>query len=60
MRLVFLRKELPVLDQNIFINKQSGKDFDRPKYKNLAKKLKPDDLLYSKSIDRLGRNYEEI
>lgn len=51
---------MPVLDQNIFISKQSGKDFNRPKYKKLAKKLKPDDLLYSKSIDRLGRNYDEI
>ena len=40
--------------------KQSGKDFDRPQYKKLVKKLKKDDLLYIKSIDRLGRNYEEI
>ena len=42
------------------MDKQSGKDFDRPQYKKLVKKLKPDDLLYIKSIDRLGRNYEEI
>ena len=47
-------------EQNIFIDKQSGKDFNRPQYKRLVKKLKPDDLLYIKSIDRLGRNYEEI
>ena len=42
------------------MDKQSGKDFDRPQYKRLVKKLKKDDLLYIKSIDRLGRNYEEI
>ena len=41
-------------------DKQSGKDFERPQYRRLVKKLKPDDLLYIKSIDRLGRNYEEI
>lgn len=44
----------------IFTDKQSGKDFERPQYKRLVKKLKRDDLLYIKSIDRLGRNYEEI
>ena len=44
----------------IYIDKQSGKDFDRPKYKSLLKKLRQGDLLYIKSIDRLGRNYEEI
>ena len=42
------------------MDKQSGKDFDRPQYKKLVRKLKKDDLLYIKSIDRLGRNYEEI
>ena len=42
------------------MDKQSGKDFNRPQYKKLIRKLKPDDLLYIKSIDRLGRNYEEI
>ena len=42
------------------MDKQSGKDFNRPQYKKMVKKLKPDDLLYIKSIDRLGRNYEEI
>jgi len=45
---------------HIFIDKQSGKDFNRPRYKALTKKLKEGDLLYIKSIDRLGRNYEEI
>ena len=49
-----------ILPQNIFMDKQSGKDFDRPQYKRLVKKLKPGDLLYILSIDRLGRNYEEI
>lgn len=44
----------------IFMDKQSGKDFDRPQYKKMVKKLKPDDILVIKSIDRLGRNYEEI
>ena len=42
------------------MDKQSGKDFNRPQYKKLVRKLNPDDLLYIKSIDRLGRNYEEI
>lgn len=46
--------------QNIFVDKQSGKDFDRPQYKKLIRKLKQGDLLYVLSIDRLGRNYEEI
>lgn len=53
-------REVGVTDKNIFVDKQSGKDFNRPKYKRLLKKLKTDDLLYIKSIDRLGRNYEEI
>ena len=58
-QLIALR-EMSVPEQNIFMDKQSGKDFNRPQYKRLVKKLKPDDLLYIKSIDRLGRNYEEI
>ena len=49
-----------VPEGNIFLDKQSGKDFERPQYKRLVKKLKPGDLLYITSIDRLGRNYEEI
>ena len=52
--------ELQVPQKNIFIDKQSGKDFERPRYKKLIKRLKKDDLLYIKSIDRLGRNYNEI
>ena len=47
-------------DKFIFIDKQSGKDFNRPQYQKLLCKLKAGDLLYIKSIDRLGRNYEEI
>lgn len=58
-QLIALR-EIGIPDKNIFIDKQSGKDFDRPAYKRLLKKLKKDDLLYIKSIDRLGRNYSEI
>ena len=46
--------------QNIFMDKQSGKDFERPQYKRLVKRLRPGDLLYILSIDRLGRNYKEI
>lgn len=53
-------KEVGVELQNIYVDKQSGKDFNRPQYKKLLRKLKKDDLLYIKSIDRLGRNYEEI
>ena len=52
--------EMAVSEKNIFMDKQSGKDFNRPQYKKLVKKLKPGDLLYIKSIDRLGRNYGEI
>ncbi len=51
-------KEVP--EQNIYIDKQSGKDFERPMYNRMLKKLREDDLIYVKSIDRLGRNYEEI
>ena len=58
-QLIALR-EMSVPEKNIFMDKQSGKDFNRPQYKKLVKKLKPGDLLYIKSIDRLGRNYEEI
>ena len=53
-------KEAGVSQQNIYLDKQSGKDFNRPRYRKLLRKLKRDDLLYIKSIDRLGRNYEEI
>ena len=52
--------EMAVPEANLFIDKQSGKDFQRPQYKKLVRKLKKDDLLYIKSIDRLGRDYVEI
>ena len=52
--------EARVPESHIFIDKQSGKDFNRTNYNRLVKKLKPGDLLCIKSIDRLGRNYEEI
>ena len=53
-------KEVGVERLNIYVDKRSGKDFNRPQYKKMLRKLKKDDLLYIKSIDRLGRNYEEI
>ena len=46
--------------KNIYVDRQSGKDFNREGYKKLIRKLKPDDVIYVKSIDRLGRNYEDI
>ncbi len=52
--------EAGLQDKRIFIEKQSGKDFDRPVYLRLLKKLRPGDVLFVKSIDRLGRNYNEI
>ena len=52
--------EAGVARGNIFMDKQSGKDFERPNYKKLIKRLRPGDTLIIKSIDRLGRNYEEI
>lgn len=51
---------LDIQPDRIFIDKQSGKDFQRPAYQSLLKKIKKGDLLYIKSIDRLGRNYDEI
>ena len=53
-------RELQVPENNIFMDKQSGKDFERPQYRKMVRKMKKDDLLYIKSIDRLGRNYAEI
>ncbi len=58
-QLIALR-EVGVDDKFVYMDKQSGKDFNRPNYKKLLRKLKKDDLLYIKSIDRLGRNYDEI
>ena len=59
-RQLIAMKDLSIPDKNIFMDKQSGKDFNRPQYKRLLRRLKRDDLLYVKSIDRLGCNYEEI
>lgn len=53
-------KEQHVPEKNIFIDKQSGKDFDRPQYRKMLKRLRKNDILCVKSIDRLGRNYVEI
>jgi len=52
--------EYDIPKRNLYIDRQSGKDFDRPAYKRLMKRLKPGDLLIVQSIDRLGRNYGEI
>lgn len=59
-RQMLAMQELNIPADQIYMDKQSGKDFHRPSYTKLIKRLKPDDLLYIKSIDRLGRNYEEI
>ena len=59
-RQLIAMREIDMPEKNIYTHKQSGKDFERPQYKKLVRKLKRDDLLYIKSIDRLGRNYEEI
>ena len=58
-QMVEMRK-LDIPEKNIFVDKQSGKDFNRPRYKQLIRKMKKGDLLYILSIDRLGRNYDEI
>lgn len=58
-QMVEMRK-LEIPEKNIFVDKQSGKDFNRPRYKQLVRKMKKGDLLYILSIDRLGRNYDEI
>ncbi len=58
--LVYTREYTITYTPKTYMDKQSGKDFNRPNYKKLVRKLKKDDLLYIKSIDRLGRNYEEI
>ncbi len=58
-QLISMRK-LKIPESHIYMDKQSGKDFDRPQYKKLLKRVKKDDLIYIKSIDRLGRNYSEI
>lgn len=59
-RQLIVMNENSVPKGNVYIDKQSGKDFERPQYKKLVKKLNAGDLLYILSIDRLGRNYEDI
>lgn len=59
-RQIIALKDVGVPKKNIFIDKQSGKNFDRPEYKKLIKKLNHNSILYIKSIDRLGRNYKEL
>lgn len=59
-RQVIALKAYGILQSRIYMDKQSGKDFNRPAYKRLMEKIKEGDLLVVKSIDRLGRNYEEI
>ena len=59
-RQVITMRDMQIPEENIFIDKQSGKDFNRPQYKRLLRKVKANDLIYIKSIDRLGRNYGEI
>lgn len=53
-------ESLQIPKKNIFLDKQSGKNFERPQYQQMVKQFKKNDLLYIKSIDRLGRNYTEI
>ena len=52
--------EFGVPEANVFLDKLSGKDFERPQYKRLVRRLRAGDALVIKSIDRLGRNYGEI
>lgn len=59
-RQLIAMREFGIADKNVIVEKQSGKDFERPKYKTLLKMLKPGDTFVIKSIDRLGRNYDEI
>ena len=59
-RQLIAMQEAGLSEKHIFIDKQSGKDFERPEYQRLLRKLRRDDVLVVKSIDRLGRNYDEI
>ena len=58
-QLIALR-QAGVAEKNIYMDKQSGKDFERPQYKDMVRHMRRNDLLYIKSIDRLGRNYEDV
>lgn len=59
-RQIFAMRDFGVMEDDIFLDKQSGKDFNRKAYRKLMKKIKPGDTLVIKSIDRLGRDYREI
>lgn len=59
-RQVIALKEMGVLEKQIYVDKQSGRTFDRPQYQRLLRKLDQDSVLYVKSIDRLGRNYADL
>ena len=59
-RQLIAMREFGIAENRVYMDKQSGKNFDRPRYKRLVKKLRPGDLLVIQSIDRLGRNYGEI
>lgn len=59
-RQIIALRDFPVQEDKIFMDKLSGKDFNRPQYKKLLRKMKRGDILVIKSIDRLGRNYDEI
>ena len=59
-RQVLALRSVDIPAENIYMDKQSGKDFNRPQYRQLVERLRPDDLLYVQSIDRLGRSYEDI
>lgn len=59
-RQLIAMREFGVPEKNIYTDKLSGKDFERPRYKRLLRRLRPGDVVVIKSIDRLGRNYEEI
>lgn len=59
-RQLIAMRELPIPEKHLFVEKRSGKDFERPQYKKMVSRIKANDVLYIKSIDRLGRNYVEI
>lgn len=59
-RQVAALEHLHLPKRNIYIDKESGKDFNRPQYKKMFRRLKPNDIVYIHSLDRLGRNYDEI
>ena len=59
-RQLIAMREFPVEKKNIYLDKFSGKDFNRPQYQKLMRRIKKNDVIVVKSIDRLGRDYEEI